>query len=140
MRWVCLSLSEALSCRWNRSTRSFELGWYAVVRMCFEPNNRISSFHRHESNRPPLSVKMIEGTPIRAIRLLMKAGVTVSAMISVMWMASSHRLNQSMQVSIYLNPLDGGSAWANDVEVHHIKPCIRSGEGRQGCNRMLMKF
>ena len=103
------TLSAAFSCRWNRSTRPLELGGYDIVRTRFESNSRISSFHRHESNRRPLSVEMVEGTPKRDIQLLTKARATVSAVISVIGMALGHHVNRSMQVSMYLNSLEGGS-------------------------------
>ena len=69
-----------------------------MVRMRFEPSKRMSCVHRLESNRHPLSVLMVEGTPNRAIQLLVKARATVSAVMSTIGMASGHRVNLSMQV------------------------------------------
>ena len=105
MRRVRVCLSAALSCWWDRSTRLLELGWYAVVRMRFKPNICISSFQGYESNWRPLSVEKVEGTPKRAIQQLTKAQAIVSAVISVIGMASGHYVNRSTQVSIYLNSL-----------------------------------
>ena len=113
------ALSEALSCRWNRSTRPLELEWYAVVQMHFEPNNCNSSFHRHESNWRPLTVEFVEGMPKHPVPPLTKAQATISAVISIITLAWDHRMNQSIQMSKY---------------GHHIKLCIRSGKGRQRCD------
>ena len=77
--------------------------------MRFKPNNCIRSFHRHKSNWWTLSVEIVEGTPERLIQLLTKAWGTVSALISVIGMASDHHVNWSIQVSRCVNPLEGGS-------------------------------
>ena len=128
-----------MSCPWNRSTRPLELGWYAVVQIRFGPNNCTSSFHRHESNWRPLSVEIVEGTPNRAIQLLTKDRATVSAMILAIGMASGPPC-EPIDTGEYISKSIGRRKWANDVDVHHIKPRIRSGEGRKGYNRMSMNF
>ena len=79
------------------------------MQMRFETNNLISSFHRHKINWRLLSVEIVEGTPKRAIQLPTKAQATVSAVISVIRMASGYHVNRSIQVSIYLNSLERGS-------------------------------
>ena len=40
----------------------------------------------------------------------------------------------------YVPKFFGRREWANDVNVHYVKPRIRSGEGRQGCNRVCVNF
>ena len=53
-----------------------------MVRVRFEPSKRMSSVHKVDSNWRPLSVVTVEGTPKRAIQLLVKARATVSAVMS----------------------------------------------------------
>ena len=77
--------------------------------MRFKPNNCIGSFHRNESNWRPLSVEIVEWTPKCAIQLLTKAWATVFALISVIRMTSGYHVNWAIQVSRYVNPLEGES-------------------------------
>ena len=92
-----VSLEEAFSCRWNRSTRALDLDgtlWYRYIL------NLINiSWFQSWNQLAPLSVEIVEGTPNRPIQLPTKALATVSAVMSVIGMASGHRVNRSTQVS-----------------------------------------
>ena len=52
-----------------------------------------------DSNWRPRSVDTVDGTPNRDTQTLMKALVTVSAVMSVSGIASGHRVNLSMHVN-----------------------------------------
>ena len=77
--------------------------------MCFVPSKRVSSCHSCDVNCAPRSVVIVDGTPNRAIQPDKKALATVEAEMSLIGIASDHRVKRSMHVSRYVKPLDGGS-------------------------------
>ena len=84
--------------------RPLVTGWYAVVRMCLEPSICMSCIQSTDSNCDPLSVVMVDGTPIKLNNLSTptEAWITDCAVISLIGMASGHLVNLSMQVRRYV--------------------------------------
>ena len=76
--------------------------------MCLVPSNVISLLQRFDSNCRPRSVVMVEGTSKREIQVHRKAFATVSAVLSAIGIASGQRVNLSIQVRMYTEPLEGG--------------------------------
>ena len=79
--------------------KPFTIGWYAVVRIRLDPSSCISCVQKADSNWDPRSVVTVEGTPNLEVHPLTKAYATVSAVMSVIGMASGQRVNRSLQVS-----------------------------------------
>ena len=72
----------------------FAIGWYAVVWIHLDPKSCISWVQRADSNWDPRSVMTVEETPNLAIYPPTKARATVSAVMSVIGMASGQRVNR----------------------------------------------
>ncbi len=72
------------------------------------PSICMSCDHSRDSNWRPLSVVTVEGTPNLEILPLMNSCATVSAVMSEMAKASGQRVKRSTQVSMYVQPLEGG--------------------------------
>ena len=72
-----------------------------MVQIRLDPKSCISWVQRADSNWDPQSVVTVEGTPNLDIHPLTKARATVSAVMSVIGMASGQQVNRSLQVRIY---------------------------------------
>ena len=72
------------------------------------PHEAISWVQIAEENWLPLSVVIEEGTPNDATQPYANASLTVSADMSLMGMATGHRVNLSTAVRRCLKPLEAG--------------------------------
>lgn len=113
----------AFNCLWNRSTKLFAAGWYAVVRKCVVPSKKLRWLNKWDSNYLSWSVVTLKGVPKRATHPATNALATVSASMLSSGKTSGHRVKRSTHVKQYLFPRDTGngptrSMWTCSNLVH----------------------
>ncbi len=95
--------------RWNRSTRPFDWGWYAVVCVCLMERRDQRAAQSEEVNCGPLLLVMMPGMPNRCIHPCRRAASQSAAVVEASGTASGQRVVLSTMVNMYEYPEERGS-------------------------------